>query len=318
MQRRTNAMLGAAASMAALGALLVPVAAAEAGGTAAPGASGGQEYGGFVSASAPRRPVATRFSVSRTVTAPALPHVTLRIAQAGARTVAARLVFLPQTETGAIVRLDLGRVRVGRTVHAKWPAGTEIAPGRYLVRLHVKGRGNTVLARSAHSSGRATLVVRAPKPKPAPAPPPVPPAATGDHAFPVAGPHSYGEGFGEPRKGYSHQGQDVLAAEGTPVVAPVAGTITSTDDQPRAAGYYVVEKGADGHDYFFAHCQEASTAVKAGDVVTPGQALCRVGHTGDATGPHLHFEAWVNGWRTGPASAPIDPLALLKSWDVAR
>jgi len=320
MRRRTNAMLGAVASMAALGALLVPAASATAGGTAAPGPSGGQEYGGFVSASAPGRPVATRFSVSHTVTAPALPTVTVRIAQSGSRTVAARVVFLPQTETGAIVRLDLGRVRVGRTIRATWPAGTAIAPGRYLVRLHVKGRGNTVLARSAHSSGRATLVVRAPKPKPTPtpAPAPVPPAAVGDHAFPVAGPHSYGDGFGEPRKGYSHQGQDLLAAEGTPVVAPVAGTITSTDNQPRAAGYYVVEKGADGHDYFFAHCQEASTAVKAGDVVTPGQELCRVGHTGDATGPHLHFEVWVNGWRTGPASAPIDPLPLLKSWDTAR
>ncbi|MEP6955147.1 MAG: M23 family metallopeptidase, partial [Solirubrobacteraceae bacterium] len=310
MRRRTNAMLGAVASMAALGALLVPAASATAGGTPAPSPSGGQEFGGFVSASAPNRPVATRFSVTRSVRAPALPRVTVRIAQRGARTVATRVVFLPQTETGAIVRLDLGRVRVGRTVRATWPAGTQIAPGSYLVRLHVKGRGNTVLARTAHSSGRTTLVVRAPKPAPAPAPapPPVPQAATGDHAFPVAGPHTYGDGFGEPRKGYSHQGQDVLAPEGTPVVAPVAGTITSTDNQPRAAGYYIVEKGADGHDFFFAHCQEGSTAVKAGDVVTPGQALCRVGHTGDAAGPHLHFEVWVNGWRTGSSSAPIDPL----------
>src|SRR6478736_6001845 len=99
----------------------------------------------------PRWPRSARCSVSHTVTAPALPTVTVRIAQSGSRTVAARVVFLPQTETGAIVRLDLGRIRVGRTVHATWPAGTAIAPGRYLVRLHVKGRGNTVLARSAHS-----------------------------------------------------------------------------------------------------------------------------------------------------------------------
>ena len=313
-------MLGAVASMAALGVLLVPVAAAEAGGTPAPSPSGGQEYGGFVSAAAPARPVAARFSVSRAVTAPALPRVALRILQPGSRTVAARVVFLPQTETGGVVRLDLGRVRVGRTVVARWPAGTAIAPGRYLVRLHVKGRGNTVLARTARATGRTTLVVHAPKPLPAPAPAPAPvsPVATGDHAFPVAGPHTYGDGFGEPRKGYSHQGTDVLAAEGTPVVAPVAGTISSTDDQPQAAGYYVVEKGADGHDFFFAHCQAGSTAVKAGDVVTPGQPLCRVGHTGDATGPHLHFEVWVNGWRVGPASAPIDPLPLLKAWDAAR
>lgn len=308
-------MLGAVASVAALGALLVPVAGAEAGGTPAPSPSGGQEYGGLVSASALSKPVAARFSVSHSVTAPALPRVAVRIVQPGARTVAARVVFLPQSETGAVVRLDLGRVRVGRTVGATWPSGAQIAPGSYLVRLHVKGRGDTVLARTARASGRATLVVRAPKPPPAPAPVPLPPAVSGDHAFPVAGPHTYGDAFGEPRKGYTHQGQDVLAAEGTPVVAPVAGTISYADIQPRGAGYYIVEKGADGHDYFFAHCQEASTAVKAGDAVAPGQALCRVGHTGDASGPHLHLEVWVNGWRASTASAPIDPLALLQSWD---
>lgn len=316
-------MLGAAAATAALGAFLVPVASAQAGGAAAPSessaGSGGQEYGQIVSASKPARPVAARFSVTHVVTAPGLPRVVLRVVQRGSRTVAARVVFMPQTETGAVVRLDLGRVEVGRTVVATWPAGTTIAPGRYLVRLHVKGRGNTVLARTARATGRTTLVVRAPKPKPVlAAPAPVPAAATGDHTFPVAGPHTYGDGFGEPRKGYSHQGQDVLAAEGTPVVAPVAGTISYVDNQPKAAGYYVVEKGADGYDYFFAHCAENSTAVVPGAAVTVGQALCRVGHTGDATGPHLHFEVWTGGWRVSSASAPIDPLPLLKSWDTAR
>jgi murein DD-endopeptidase MepM/ murein hydrolase activator NlpD len=132
--------------------------------------------------------------------------------------------------------------------------------------------------------------------------------------FPVAGPHTYGDPFGAARNGYSHQGQDILAAEGTPVVAPVAGSISFTDNQPTAAGYYIVEKGADGDDYFFAHCQAASTAVAAGQVVAAGQPLCLVGHTGDATGPHLHFEAWVGGWRASAASQPVDPLPLLQSW----
>ncbi|MDP9346948.1 MAG: hypothetical protein M3P44_14795, partial [Actinomycetota bacterium] len=148
MRRRTNALLGAVASTAALGGLLVPVASAQAGGAPAPSPSGGQEFGGVVSAALPHRPVAARFSVSHTVTAPELPRVVVRIDQPETRTVAARVVFLPQTETGAVLRLDLGRVRVGRTVRAAWPAGAELAPGRYLVRLHVKGRGNTVLARS--------------------------------------------------------------------------------------------------------------------------------------------------------------------------
>jgi murein DD-endopeptidase MepM/ murein hydrolase activator NlpD len=43
--------------------------------------------------------------------------------------------------------------------------------------------------------------------------------------------------------------------------------------------------------------------------------MCLVGHTGDATGPHLHFEIWVGGWRVDAASHPIDPLADLQAWD---
>jgi murein DD-endopeptidase MepM/ murein hydrolase activator NlpD len=133
----------------------------------------------------------------------------------------------------------------------------------------------------------------------------------------VNGPHTYGEPFGAPRKGYTHQGQDVLAAEGTPVVAPVAGAISFVDYQPKAAGYYVVEKGSDGYDYFFAHCQAASTVVTQSMTVLAGQQLCNVGHTGDATGPHLHFEAWVGGWRLDANSHPVDPLPMLQSWDVS-
>jgi murein DD-endopeptidase MepM/ murein hydrolase activator NlpD len=179
------------------------------------------------------------------------------------------------------------------------------------VLLHVRGLRGAVLARKASTPGRATLTVRAPAPAPAPVPDPA------GHVFPVSGPHSYGDPFGAPRNGYSHQGQDVLASEGTPVVAPVAGSISFTDYQAKAAGYYIVEKGADGYDYFFAHCQKASTVVVPTQVVSAGQPLCNVGATGDATGPHLHFEAWEGGWRVDAGSHPIDPLPLLKSWDVS-
>ena len=44
----------------------------------------------------------------------------------------------------------------------------------------------------------------------------------GPGVFPIQGLHTYGDRFGAPRKGYTHQGQDILAAEGTPIVAPVA------------------------------------------------------------------------------------------------
>jgi len=312
MPSRMLTLVGGPAGMAVVLAALAAPALAQAGGTPGPSVEGGTQYGAPVVRARPARPVARYFRVGPGyVVAPVLPTLSLRIDEAGARTVRARIVFLPQTETGAVARIDLGRVPVGRRVVAAWPQGTALAPGRYRVLLHVRGLRGTVLARRATAPGRATLTVRAPAPAPAPLPVPA------GHVFPVSGAHTFGDGFGAPRKGYSHQGQDILAAEGTPVVAPVAGSISFTDYQASAAGYYIVEKGADGYDYFFAHCQKGSTVVAPTQVVAAGQPLCNVGATGDATGPHLHFEAWEGGWRVDAGSHPIDPLPLLKSWDVS-
>jgi murein DD-endopeptidase MepM/ murein hydrolase activator NlpD len=52
--------------------------------------------------------------------------------------------------------------------------------------------------------------------------------------------------------------------------------------------------------------------------VAAGQRLCLVGHSGDAAGPHLHFEIWLGGWRVDKNSRFIDPLPALKAWDSAR
>ncbi len=106
---------------------------------------------------------------------------------------------------------------------------------------------------------------------------------------------------------------DVLTAEGTPVVAPLAGTILTTSFQEGGAGYYAVEETAIGFDFMFAHCQAASLAFATGQAVVTGQQLCRAGQTGDATAPHLHFEMWVGGWRAAGGRA-IDPLAYLEGW----
>jgi hypothetical protein len=296
--------------MAVVLAMLAPGATAQGGGASAHTIAGGSQYGAPLKRARPARPVARYFRVGpRAVVAPTLPKVALRVDEAGASSVRARIVFMPQTETGSIVRLDLGRIPTGQRVVPNWPSGTTLAPGRYRVRLHVRGLRGTVLARKATTPGRTTLTVRAPEP----APVALPDAA--GHVFPVSGPHTYGDGFGAPRKGYSHQGVDIAASESTPVVAPVAGAISFVDYQAKAAGYYIVEKGSDGYDYFFAHCQKDSTVVTPGLTVFAGQQLCNVGATGDASGPHLHFEAWQNGWRVDASSHPVDPLAMLQSWD---
>lgn len=111
-----------------------------------------------------------------------------------------------------------------------------------------------------------------------------------------------------------HEGQDVLAAEGTPVVAPLAGTIQTTAFEAGGAGWYAVEVAADGLALMFAHCQAGSLAPVAGAAVIAGSPICRVGQTGDATAPHLHLEIWVGGW-WAPGGYPIDPLPYLQAWE---
>jgi murein DD-endopeptidase MepM/ murein hydrolase activator NlpD len=135
--------------------------------------------------------------------------------------------------------------------------------------------------------------------------------------FPVLGSHTFGgpeSRFGAGRVGHVHQGQDVLASEGQSVVAPLPGTVVTTGYQARGAGWYVAEQASDGLSFFYAHCQAGSLAVAAEQTLRAGQSLCRVGQTGDATGPHLHFEVWVGGWRVG-SGYPIDPLPYLQAWE---
>lgn len=166
-------------------------------------------------------------------------------------------------------------------------------------------------------------------PKAAPAPPvengppagvPSPAQTAGEGAvFPVLGPHSFGDAanrFGAGRVGHIHEGQDVLASEGLAVVAPLAGTVITAAYQAGGAGWYAAEHTVDGLDFFYAHCQAGSLAVSPGEAVQAGQAICKVGQTGDATGPHLHFEVWVGGWQAA-SGQPIDPLPYLEAWDHA-
>ncbi len=135
--------------------------------------------------------------------------------------------------------------------------------------------------------------------------------------FPVVGTYTFGgdgSRFGAGRPGHIHQGQDVSAANGTPLVAPVAGTITWKANQPGGAGIYLVLRGAaDGRDYVFMHLRSGSVLVDADSAVAAGQQLAEVGATGVASGPHLHFEIWVGGWQER-GGAPIDPLPQLQRW----
>jgi murein DD-endopeptidase MepM/ murein hydrolase activator NlpD len=196
------------------------------------------------------------------------------------------------------LRVKLGRVGATGTMAAAWTAS--VAGGSYTARLVLTRRGSTCYV-------RVPLTVTAPATF----------TAAGSAIFPVQGPFTFGgpdSRFGDGRPGHTHQGQDIAAAEGTPVVTPHAGTVYWVAYQASGAGYYVVVAGDDGRDYVFMHLQEGSTAVAKGQTVLAGQRIGLVGHTGDAQGPHLHFEIWVNGWWASKASTPIDPLPELQAW----
>ncbi len=324
-----------AALAAAVALPLAPGAApASAGGVEAPaagGGAGGAMYGTALGGP-PSPPSVGRFSVApSTVTSGrALPRLALRIDQPGGRTVRARVVLWPVRGQGKVVRLDLGRVAAGRMLRPRFPAGTVLTPGRYSVRVHATDAAGRPLARRARSSGRSYLVVRpapapVPVPKPAPTPPPVaapPPAPVPAPmgivrrgSFPVAGPFTWGDGFGTDRGTHAHQGQDLLAAAGTPVIAPEAGTIRAVDVQASGAGHYLVLTAAGSRrELFFAHCAAGSITVAPGQAVGAGAPLCQVGATGRASTPHLHFELWPEGWRLSAASAPVDPRPQLEAW----
>ncbi|MDA0184605.1 M23 family metallopeptidase [Solirubrobacter phytolaccae] len=205
------------------------------------------------------------------------------------------------------VRVKTGRVGASGTIKASWTAA--LAPGKYTARL-------VVTVGKSKQYFRQALTVGA-KAAPKPVAPPATLTSTGSKIFPVQGAFNFGgelSRFGAGRTGHIHQGQDVAAAEGTPVVTPIAGTVHHVAYQANGAGYYVVIAGVDGRHYVFMHLQANSTVVAKGAPVLAGQRIANVGNTGGSDGPHLHFEIWINGWWATKASAPIDPLPELQAW----
>ncbi len=95
-----------------------------------------------------------------------------------------------------------------------------------------------------------------------------------------------------------HEGLDVGAPIGTPVVAPADGIIKVAGKNP-GFGYYVEIDHGYGVETLYAH--NSKLHVRKGEVVKRGELIARVGNTGLSTGPHLHYEVRVNG-------TPVDPL----------
>jgi murein DD-endopeptidase MepM/ murein hydrolase activator NlpD len=207
-------------------------------------------------------------------------------------------VELVRAADGVVVqRWPQGVVDPGAARTVTWDAdtGTEpTPPGRY--EFHV----------SAHDPSGAQA---------ASAPAPAAPATFEllDHQFPIRGRHQYGTGAASFGGGRGHQGHDVFASCGTPLVAARGGRVKFKRYHGAAGNYVVIDGEQTGIDYAYMHLRDAAL-VDEGDRVRTGQLIGYVGQTGRATGCHLHFEMWsAPGWYDG--GAPFDPLPSLRAWD---
>lgn len=95
-----------------------------------------------------------------------------------------------------------------------------------------------------------------------------------------------------PRWGTTHKGTDIAAPTGTPIKAAAAGTVTFAGEYSTYGKLVIISHG-NGVQTYYGHCSVLN--VKEGQKVSSGQLIAKVGSTGNATGPHLHFEIRING-----------------------
>ena len=179
---------------------------------------------------------------------------------------------------------------------------------RVVVRVpaHAVSGAIAVVSTTAEAPARGPQV-RIVKAEPGPATAPSTVATAG--FFPIQGAHDYGTATNRFGGGRGHEGQDVFATCGTPLVAALAGVVTLARYQDRAGNYLVI-KADDGTSQAYMHMLEPASVAK-GQRVEAGQPIGKVGQTGRASGCHLHFELWTApGWYEGGEA--VDPLPLLR------
>lgn len=137
---------------------------------------------------------------------------------------------------------------------------------------------------------------------------PTPQGAT--HIFPIVGGGSFSNDWGGPRPGgRTHQGIDLFAKHGTPVVAISDGTLFRVGWN-RVGGWRYWLRDRWGNEFYHAHLSGFTPAATDGAVVKAGTVLGYVGTSGDARGtpPHVHFEIHPGG------GGPIAPFSYVSVW----
>lgn len=257
----------------------------------------------------------------------------------------APVVATPQAEANAMIVRKITCVSGCSTIAAAQPGATlrfqgpKLNKGKRVVYLGGAGAADDVLAKLTVKRQGRERIVTAVVPKraasgpvsieiaegarsPASAasvtlPVPVKPIAAiegNGPFFPVRGKYKFGTGTAAFGGGRNHQGHDVFADCGTPLVAAEGGEVVKKAFHARAGNYVVIQvKGADRAEAYM-HLT-APALVDEGDDVAAGTQIGAVGDTGRADGCHLHFELWIGHWQgVGGPGHVIDPLPTLKEW----
>lgn len=162
--------------------------------------------------------------------------------------------------------------------------------------------GGIALVQALHhhpalSAARTAATLRA-----MPAPDAIPVPVQGVEARRIA------DTFGAPRgRDRSHQGVDIFAPRGTPVLSATEGLVVSVRDEG-LGGRQVWVLGPGHERHYYAHLDDWALALRAGDRVRAGTQLGTVGDTGNARGtpPHLHYGIYT-------ATGAIDPLPRMRA-----
>jgi murein DD-endopeptidase MepM/ murein hydrolase activator NlpD len=132
----------------------------------------------------------------------------------------------------------------------------------------------------------------------------------GSHVFPIAGPSTFSDDWLASRPGGRyHEGIDLFAARGTPVVAVADGTLSQVG-YSGISGYRLWLRDGAGTAFFYAHLDGYSPAAREGASVRKGEVIGYNGDTGDARGtsPHVHFQVHPGG------GGPVRPYPIVSAW----
>jgi murein DD-endopeptidase MepM/ murein hydrolase activator NlpD len=146
-----------------------------------------------------------------------------------------------------------------------------------------------------------------PTPKPTPTPKPRTSSGGGGGFIPTSGSWQWPVpgGYISQSFHYGHYGVDIAHDYGSSIVSPRAGHIVFAGWKSNGGGYQVWIYHGNG--IYSGHHHMSAVLVSAGQDVAKGQRIGRVGSSGNATGPHDHFEVWVGyPWKSG--SYRVNPL----------